>query len=168
MERPATRRLREELKQNKPFQGASHAASLALLRTADEVRRRLDTLIAPHGLSAEQFNVLRILRGAGEFGLPTLEIAARLVERNPGITRLLDKLEAKKFVLRRRCDKDRRHVYCKITEAGLDVVSSLDEPGRLSNLEIFRALSPQEIDTLIDLLDRLRHPNSSGKTKEKL
>lgn len=159
MERPSVRRLREEIKQTKPFHDRGHAAALALLRTADELRRSIDSLIDPHGVSAEQYNVLRILRGAGEKGLPTLEIAARLLERNPGITRLIDKLEAKQLVERARCETDRRQVFCRITPAGAAIVQSLDEPSRQANTKAFRALSPAQLDELIDLLDRVRYPD---------
>lgn len=159
MERPSVRRLREEIKQKKPFHDRSHAAALALLRTADELRRSIDSLIDPHGVSAEQYNVLRILRGAGEKGLPTLEIAARLLERNPGITRLIDKLEAKQLVERARCETDRRQVFCRITPAGAAIVHALDEPSRQANTKAFRALSTAQLDELIDLLDRVRYPN---------
>ncbi len=160
MERPSVRRLREEIKQNKPFHDRAHAAALALLRTADELRRSMDSLIAPHGVSAEQYNVLRILRGAGESGLPTLDIAARLLEKNPGITRLIDKLEAKQLVARHRCTKDRRQVFCIITPAGATLINSLDEPARQANKQMFRGLTGAQSDLLIDLLDRIRYPES--------
>ncbi|MFN0102783.1 MAG: MarR family winged helix-turn-helix transcriptional regulator [Bryobacteraceae bacterium] len=167
MERPSVRRLREEIQQNRPFQDRSHAAVLALMRTADDVRRSFDTLIAPRGLSAEQYNVLRILRGAGAKGLPTLEIAARLLEKNPGITRLIDKLEAKRLVSRMRCASDRRQVFCTITDAGTELVGTLDEPSRLQNQKLFRGLSGPQIDALIDLLDRIRHPEANGGKEDK-
>lgn len=166
MERQSIKRLREEILQNKPFLNHSHAAALALLRTADEVRRRVELLVTPLGISPEQYNVLRILRGAGEGGLPTLDIAARMLERNPGITRLLDKLEAKRLVLRTRCDKDRRRVFCTITAAGAALLNRMDEPAHLQNLDLFRGLTGPQIDTLIDLLDRVRHPDQA-QHKEK-
>jgi len=160
MERPAIRRLRDEIQQNKPFQNPSHAAAIALLRTADVLRRSIDTVIVPTGVSAEQYNVLRILRGAGDKGLPTLEIAARLLENNPGITRLIDKLETKNLVCRNRCKTDRRQVFCTITKAGADLVASLDEPASHQNHQLFRGLTDIQIDTLIELLDRVRYPES--------
>lgn len=159
MERPSVKRLREEIKQTKPFQDRSHAAGLALVRTADVGRRMFEALVAPHGVSSEQYNVLRILRGAGEKGLPTLEIAARLLEKNPGITRLIDKLEDKKLVLRRRCTEDRRQVFCTITPAGEAIVNALDDPTRRQNQQFFRGLTAAQIDTLLDLLDRVRYPD---------
>lgn len=167
MERPAVKRLREEIKQGKPFHDRAHAAALALLRTVDEARRHMEPLIAAHGVSPEQYNVLRILRGAGEHGLPTLEIAARLLEKNPGITRLIDKLEAKKLVERRRCKTDRRQVFCVITPAGEAIVHAMDEPSRRANQQLFRGLKPAEIDSLIDLLDRVRYPDLNEKERSK-
>ncbi len=164
--RKSIQRLQDEIKQTKPFQSPQHAAALALLRTADDARRSLDALIAPHGVSVEQYNVLRILRGAGEKGLPTLEIAARLLERNPGITRLIDKLEAKEFVARVRCRTDRRQVFCRITAAGLRLLGLLDEPSIRQNAAFFRGLNERQLDQLIDLLDQIRHPDAKS-TKEK-
>ena len=158
MERDAILRLREEIKQTKPFQDRTHAAALALIRTADQSRRFMEILLAPLEISAEQYNVLRILRGAGEKGLPTLEIAARLLERNPGITRLVDKLEAKNLVCRARCATDRRQVFCTITDAGVDLLNNMDEPARFQVQYFFRGLSAAQLDTLIDLLDLVRYP----------
>jgi MarR family transcriptional regulator, organic hydroperoxide resistance regulator len=167
--RDSLQRLQEEIKQTKPFQTRAHAAALALLRTADDARRCIDALISPHGVSVEQYNVLRILRGAGEKGLPTLEIAARLLERNPGITRLIDKLEAKELVERVRCKTDRRQVFCRITPAGLQLVGSLDEPSLRQNAEFFRGLDDRHLDQLIDLLDLVRHPDTKSlQIKEKV
>lgn len=167
MERPSIRRLREEIQQTKPFLNSMHAAGLALLRTADEAKRAMQALVEPHGLSIEQYNVLRILRGAGEKGLPTLEIAARLLERNPGITRLIDKLEAKKLVRRARCTVDRRQVFCTITPAGLELLSLFDEPARQQNFLFFRGLTDGQIDTLIDLLDQIRYPGRESEDTSK-
>ncbi len=80
--------LQREIKQRKPFQSRAQEAAIGLLRTADTVRREIASVVEPHGITLQQYNVLRILRGAGALGLPTLEIAARMVEQAPGITRL--------------------------------------------------------------------------------
>src|SRR6476660_6078934 len=116
----------EEIRQTKPFASAGQEALLGIFRTADLLHREINRLIEPHGISGQQYNVLRILRGAGEKGLPTLGVAARLVEQTPGITRLLDRLEKKKLIRRRRCADDRRQVLCEITPAGLDLLAGLD------------------------------------------
>ena len=100
--------LQHELRQRRPFASPAHEAVVGLMRTADLVRRQMTALVEPHGITLQQFNVLRILRGAGDEGLPTLEVAERMIEQTPGVTRLLDRLEAKELVRRQRCPKDRR------------------------------------------------------------
>src|SRR5215468_993641 len=115
--------LREEIRQSKPFESSAQEAILALYRTTDQLQRRFSKLVEPHGISLQQYNVLRILRGAGKQGTPTLEIADRMIEQTPGITRLLDKLERKKLVRRERCPEDRRQVLCWITKQGLDLLA---------------------------------------------
>src|SRR5438445_6730714 len=119
-------RLEQEIKQKRPFPSQRQRAVVGLLRTADVVGRFVDAVIEHQGVTGQQYNVLRILRGAGERGLPTLEIAERMIEQTPGITRLIDRLEAKKLVLRERCAADRRQVFCRITPAGLDLLTRLD------------------------------------------
>jgi MarR family transcriptional regulator, organic hydroperoxide resistance regulator len=104
------------------------AAVIGILRAADMVRRRGVALLAPYDLTLQQFNVLRILRGARPEGLCTLTIAERMLEQTPGITRLIDRLEAKKLVVRVRSAEDRRQVWCRITPAGLQLLSKLDRP----------------------------------------
>ena len=89
-----TKSLRDEIRQSKPFDSAAQEAILALYRTSDMLRRRFSQLVEPHGISLQQYNVLRILRGAGKTGTPTLDIADRMIEMTPGVTRLLDKLES--------------------------------------------------------------------------
>jgi DNA-binding MarR family transcriptional regulator len=104
------------------------AAVLGILRAADLLRRRGAALLEPYGLTVQQFNVLRILRGARPDGLCTLTIAERMVEQTPGITRLIDRLEAKQLVRRVRSEEDRRQVWCRITPEGLRLLARLDQP----------------------------------------
>ena len=120
------------------------------------IGRRHARLIEPSGLSAEQYNVLRILRGSAPEGLPTLEIASRMIQQTPGITRLLDKLEAKRLVKRERCPKDRRQVLCWITPAALALLAGIDAPLGRSEEESFEGLKTAEVRQLIDLLGRVR------------
>ena len=148
--------LREEIGQNKPFASPAQEAILALSRTTDVLQRRFAQLVEPHGISLQQYNVLRILRGADQEGTPTLEIADRMIQRTPGITRLLDKLEAKHLVRRKRCAEDRRQVLCWITEAGLRVLADLDKPAVDSAAQAMASLSASEVRTLIALLQRVR------------
>ncbi|HWZ86101.1 MAG TPA: MarR family transcriptional regulator, partial [Thermoanaerobaculia bacterium] len=88
---PKQSALAREIRQTKPFQSRRHEAALGLLKTVDELRQRTSSVLEPFGVTDQQYNVLRILRGAGGAGLPTLDIAGRMVERAPGITRLIDR-----------------------------------------------------------------------------
>jgi DNA-binding MarR family transcriptional regulator len=148
--------LRRQIKQNRPFRSRGEEGALVILKTADELRWRIAQTLKGSGLSMEQYNALRILRGAGPQGLPTLEVAERMIERSPAITRLLDKLEAKGLAKRLRCDRDRRRVYCVITDEGLDTLAALDGPTAASTEEFIGALAPDELDHLIATLDQLR------------
>src|SRR5215213_2839302 len=126
--------LKDEIKRRKPFESAGEEAYLNLLRTTGVLYAEFERLFKEHGLSEPKYNVLRILRGAkrnGEFageGVPSLEIAERMITRVPDITRLVDRLEAEGLVRRRRCDRDRRVVWVSITPKGLKAVDELDEP----------------------------------------
>lgn len=149
-------RLQIEIKQTRPFSSPTQEAAIALMRTADMVRRAVATLIEPHGITPQQYNVLRILRGAGDRGLPTLEIAERMIEQTPGITRLIDRLETKTLVIRERCATDRRQVFCRITTEGLAMLDRLDTPLQARERETLGALDENELAQLIALLERAR------------
>ena len=148
--------IQKELKQNRPFVGKSQEAAVALLRTADLIRRHVSSVVEASDLTIQQYNVLRILRGAGEKGLPTLEIAERMIEQTPGITRLVDRLEAKKLVTRERCETDRRQVFCRIDAAGLELLAALDDPLREAEEEALSTLGKRELVQLLGLLERAR------------
>jgi DNA-binding MarR family transcriptional regulator len=149
-------RLQRELKQNRPFSAPTQEAALALIRTADLMRRSLAVVVEPLDITVQQYNVLRILRDAGERGLPTLDIAEHMIEQAPGITRLVDRLEAKKLVVRERCATDRRQVFCRITGAGLDVLARLDRPIHDAEKDALRDLSDPQLARLMALLERAR------------
>lgn len=157
---PVTRNIVQELKQTKPFPSKAQEAAVALLRTADVLRRLAGAVVEANGITAQQYNVLRILRGAGERGLPTLEIVERMIESTPGITRLIDRLESKKLVARERCINDRRQVFCRITAGGLSLLAALDAPMLQATDTALGVLKKTELTSLIDLLDRTReHSN---------
>jgi len=136
-------------------------AYVTLLRTADRVKAYFETIVAPFDITGQQYNVLRILRGAGPDGLPTLTIAERMIERAPGITRMIDRLEAKEWVWRENCPNDRRRVYCGITEKGLDLLDLLDEPVDETNAA-FHGLSAEELAQLTVLLEKVRKAHESN------
>ena len=148
--------LRDDLKQTKPFSGPSQEAAVALLHTADLVRRSVASVVEPHGITPQQYNVLRILRGAGASGLPTLDIVERMVEETPGITRLIDRLQSKKLVIRKRCRTDRRQVFCCITERGLALLDGIDDPLRNAESDALGNLSSKQLGQLIALLEKAR------------
>jgi DNA-binding MarR family transcriptional regulator len=148
--------LREEIRQSKPFESSAQEAILALYRTTDQLQRRFSKLVEAHGISLQQYNVLRILRGAGTQGTPTLEIADRMIQQTPGITRLLDKLDKKRLVRRERCPEDRRQVLCSITRDGLELLAELDQPIRKIGLRGMEPLTIAEQRALITMLERVR------------
>jgi len=152
----APSRIQREIRQSRPFRSPGHEAVVALARTADQVGRHFAAVIAPHGITPQQYNVLRILRGAGQAGLPTLEIAERMIESTPGITRLLDRLEAKRLVRRQRCPRDRRQVLCYSRPEGLALLSRLDEPVSAADASALRGLRPERVATFIAILDEIR------------
>lgn len=133
---------------------------MGLLRTADVLRRKVADVLSPHGITPQQYNVLRILRGAKEQGLPTLEISDRMIEKAPGITRLLDRMEAKRFVTRKRCPEDRRQVLCFISKEGLHLLARLDGPVMNADTQHL-SLSESDIRKLIKLLDTIRAASRS-------
>lgn len=148
--------LQEEIRQSKPFKSSAHEAFVDLLKTTDVVRRKVAVVVERYGLTMQQYNVLRILRGAGTEGLPTLAIAERMIERHPGITRLLDRLEKKGFVCRERMKADRRQVRCWITPKGTELLEKVTTEVEAVVEQIMNVLDDQEKLLLIGLLDRLR------------
>jgi DNA-binding MarR family transcriptional regulator len=131
-------------------------AAVSILRTANYLRRFWSPVFDQYGITSQQFNVLRILRGAGLGGLPTLDIAERMIEQTPGITRLLDRLERKKFVRRERPSDNRRQVLCYITKSGLDLLKELDTPVKSHGNQVLHRLDESEIEELIRLLALVR------------
>ena len=153
--RPA-RTVAEEIGQRTPFRSRGQEAIVSLLRTADVVRWTLGQGMAAEDLTLQQYNVLRILRGAGDQGLPTLEIGSRMVERQPGVTRLVDRLVKKGLVERTRGAEDRRVVRCTITAAGLRLLEQLDDVVVSADEAVQTALGEDALPQLIALLDSLR------------
>ncbi len=148
--------IQSEIKQSKPFPSKTAEGVVALLRTTDVLRRVLSEVVGARGITLQQYNVLRILRGAGAEGLPTLEIGERMIEQSPGVTRLLDRLEAKALVRRERCPRDRRQVTCRISSGGLAVLANLEKPLARASGALLGRLGDSRTAQLIHLLDELR------------
>jgi DNA-binding MarR family transcriptional regulator len=153
---PPRSRLVEELQQTRPFPSAAQEALVGIARTASMVDRAIARLILPYGLSTAQYNVLRILRGAGAGGMATLAIRDRMIDPAAAITRLVDKLEESGHISRERLTEDRRSIRCRITPRGLSVLAELDPQLVAVDEQVAGALTPEEIQALIGLLDRFR------------
>jgi DNA-binding MarR family transcriptional regulator len=147
--------VQRAIKQNHPFPSPAQEGLVGLLVVADRVQRAAAPLLEPHGITPQQYNVLRILRGAGDRGLPTLEIAERMIQQAPGITRLLDRLEVKRLVNRERRREDRRRVWCRITPAGLALLAALDQPVDRWDREALGMLSRKQVDQLVQLVNAI-------------
>jgi DNA-binding MarR family transcriptional regulator len=150
------RKLREQVRQTRPFQSKEEEALLNLRRTADCVHRAFQQLMRPYGLTETQYNALRILRGAGDCGLRCSEVGDRLVSHDPDITRLLNRLERRELIHRQRDENDRRVVYTVISDAGRELVKELDVIVGQSVRSLLGHLSAAKLHSLIDLLEQAR------------
>lgn len=151
-----TTRLEDEIRQTKPFRSMEEEAFVSIQRTADDLLHRVAQTLKPRRLSPAQYNVLRILRGAGPAGLACREIADRMIHRDPDITRLLDRLEHRGFVVRTRLKSDRRVILTRITAVGERILTELDGPVAAAHARELGHLGKLGLRTLIDLLERVR------------
>lgn len=151
---PASR-LQRELKKKQPFADLAQEAVLSILRTSDQLQIRLERLFRAHGLTASQYNVLRILRGEGK-PLPILEIASRTIATVPGITGLIDRLESAGLVRRERSSEDRRVIFVAITDKATALLADLDRPLAEMHRSLIGALCREEQQELIRTLEKLR------------
>jgi len=149
----ATSSAARSKKQSRPARSTTYST---LLSTSDRIKTLFETVCAPFDITGQQYNVLRILRGAEPHGLPTLTIADRVIEKTPGITRMIDRLESKGLVAREIRPHDRRCVYCRITKKGLKLLKLLDKPVEEFNRAAFRGLSRKELEQLVALLLKTR------------
>jgi DNA-binding MarR family transcriptional regulator len=148
--------LQAEIQQTKPFTSLEDEAAVSLHRTADQLHGRFSDMLKPHALSPTQFNALRILRGAGDGGRTCSEIAERMINRDPDITRLLDRLERRGLVARSREGRDRRVIITRINQAGLELLRALDRPVEEFNRKQMGRLSEAQLRTLVKLLEAVR------------
>jgi len=127
-----------------------------LLRAADALARGAEALLKPTGLSATQYNVLRILRGAGQEGLACREVGCRMISRDPDITRLMDRMESRGLIARARGEEDRRVVKSRLTAEGLRILVELDAPVQELHRRQLHHLPAKELRQLSRLLERAR------------
>jgi DNA-binding MarR family transcriptional regulator len=151
-----TGRLRDEIQQRRPFQNLEEEALLNVLRTADVLTQRIAAVLKPFQLSPSQYNVLRILRGAGEAGLACRDIAQRMITHDPDITRLLDRLEARGLISRAREAKDRRVVRGYLTAEGQRLLTELDGALDELNRRQLQPLGESRLRRLIEALELIR------------
>ncbi len=144
--------LLAEIKQTKPFQSLRDELWLNLSRTAAVIGHEVEQRLRPHGLSSTQYNVLRILRGAGIAGLMQYEIGERLVAQVPDVPRILARMEKVGWIERVRGTTDRRVVRATLTKAGLQLVDDLDCMMREVEDGLFTAMSEDEMRCASDLL----------------
>lgn len=157
---PRKSQLQQELHQARPFTTTAHELLIGVLRTAAVARREMDKGLEGSGLSGAQYNVLRILRGAGPEGLPTLEVRERLIDAAPGVTRLVEKLTKAGLISRQGGAKDRRQVICRITPKG---IAMLEKHNPLVHAAIERVgarLTGEERAQCVALLDALRRDDA--------
>ncbi len=137
---------------NSKFPNNKVKATLNILYTANWISSHQNAFFKPYGISPQQFNILRILRGAQK-PLKVQTIKERMVERSPNATRLMDKLYAKGLISREHCPDDRRVVYIEITKKGLDQLNIISKQLKDDLLE---NLTEKEAEQLSDLLDKIR------------
>jgi DNA-binding MarR family transcriptional regulator len=150
------RRLREELKQTKPFASVEEEVVVEIQRTAQVVMRWCVEALKPSGLTPQQFNVLRILRGASPNPLSASQICERMVTYDPDLTRLLDRLEAAGMIRKERDAADRRVVNVHVTEAGRETVERATLAARARIAEALRGIGENRLGELADLLELVR------------
>ncbi len=149
-------RIQAEIQQTKPIGSLEEEAFLNVQRTANVLSQAMSELLKEHDLTATQYNVLRILRGAGVAGLTAGEIGERMITRDPDVTRLLDRLERRGLVERWRCTDDRRVVWTRITAAGSESVGTLDAPVDEMHVRLLHHMGGDRLRQLVELLELAR------------
>ncbi len=148
--------LQDEIQQTKPFPRKTAEAMLSILRTATVLEHAQNEVLRPHGITHTQYNVLRILQGAGKDGLCGRDIAARLISKVPDVSRLLDRMDEMKLVSRERDVADRRHVTARISAKGrrllLQATPDLETVERVCCKE----LRPSAVASLVKTLAVIR------------
>lgn len=157
-------KLQAELKQTRPFARIEEEAVLNVMRTAEVIERVLSDFLKGFDLSPVQYNVLRILRGAEPAGASCSQIGERLLTRDPDITRLLDRMESRGWIMRERSREDRRAVITRISETGMQLVNRIDQPIEAMNQSRMGGLDRSDLAALVTTLERVREAFESEET----
>jgi DNA-binding MarR family transcriptional regulator len=155
-------RLQSEIRQSRPFPHPAEETFLNLLRTAGWLERAVEDALRPAGLTQPQYNVLRILHGAGKDGLPCGEVGARMITRDPDMTRLLDRMEKRGLIQRNRSEKDRRVVRAYLAPEGAAALKALEKPVREAIRRALEPLGEEKLATLTGLLEEVRIQMEAG------
>jgi DNA-binding MarR family transcriptional regulator len=150
--------LLEELRQTKPFASLEEEALLSIVRTSAVLMDEFEQKLRPYRITVTQYNVLRILRGSEPTGLGRNEIRDRMLTRMPDVTRLLGRMEVAGLVQRTRGDEDRRIVGTRITKEALRLLARLDEVVTDDQKRRFQGVSRQQLQSLVDVLSKVRQP----------
>jgi DNA-binding MarR family transcriptional regulator len=147
--------LQNELKKRNPFDSAEQEATLAVMRTSDLLENRIARLLREHNLTLTQYNVLRILRGEGK-PLPCLEVANRMIQVAPAITRVVDQLLKAKLITKTQSAEDRRVFEIEITAAAKRLLKQLDAPVLNLHASLLSNVSETDLKTLVRILEKAR------------
>ena len=147
--------LQDELKKRGPFDSVEQEATMAVMRTSDLLENRVARLLREHGLTLTQYNVLRILRGEGK-PLPCLEVADRMIQVAPAITRVVDQLLALKLITKTQSAHDRRVFEIELTSAASRLLKKLDKPILELHASLLSNVSKPELKALIRILEAVR------------
>ena len=147
--------LRQQLKKKGPFDSLEQEAMLGILRTSDLLENRLARLLREHGLTPSQYNAMRIMRGEGE-PMPCLEVAGRMIQVAPAITRVVDQLVDRGLIEKQQSGQDRRVFLVGLTSAGARVLKKLDAPIQALHQSLLGHVSNSDLKTLNKILETAR------------
>lgn len=147
--------LRDELKKKGPFALVEQEAALAIMRTSDLLENRFARLLREHGLTSSQYNVLRILRGEGR-PLPCLEVAERMIQVAPAITRVVDQLLALDLIIKTQSEEDRRVFTIELKPAATQLLAKLDQPVLDLHASLMNGVKKADLKALIQTLEAIR------------
>lgn len=151
-------KLAMEIRQTKPFHSREEEAFLNLGRTYESLGQQVAELLKQYQLTPTQYNMLRILRGAGADGVTCSQATERMLTLDPDITRLLDRMEAQNLIRRERGKEDRRVVITRITDRGVELTNRIEEPLQHLFKQYLGRIGQPRLKDLIDTLEALREP----------